>query len=1290
VEKESEEKEELGGSETTKKEVGRGESIEIETIDADELPPLTPWQVAESFDDNVQGDEDKDDVAIKKMMKLSTAPFEFTASATPPNNNGVAVSMATHGTVFEGGTSSNSTEMTSQPQQYQPRQLAPLLAATVDPDPNYHHEALQATAVDYELYETTLVQPPFLVVENTNHVSDHATNSTHQPQPAQTSFLWQRKGMLCIILCAFLIIGALAGITGTFIVSQRDKTREDSGGVNENGNEEESVGLNEPSATMTITTSTDPSETPSDAPTSFQSCDIVSTPIAHDGPSPYFEFYVPKFDGNGSVTENADADGTMMRICASGSSAINDGAHFFSYSRVDPTLPSVSLSFRLDADLQLPITNDRFDEVIFRPEIGVVIRLVDGDVALSPQSQLFAGIYFVSGRGVSVGYRESGRVNAVVEPIANTAGFRQGSWLNLTKTGGLFQFKYKLRDDAPWVLAKEMILADFYDFSDISLEAGIATTNGRGGQRSDYNYNAEFTTSHVDITPHQSYFEPVSDENINGADGTYGEVGSSISQIIENGSGGDIWDNADSFFFRYDELSTDALDFGFDASVFVEGLTVYSSQITDSWAKGGLMVRESLEKDSPHFSVFQTSSYGVRVQYRKYGGGLSEDYTYLFEEVSEDKIWLRIEGFDKNIYQGFYMLENGTTWEPLWVPVEVAFSSKTDTRLLGVAVTSHDENNMPVSLAYRLLKLVYKVPAKHGSYWATYSPTLAPTAAMLNSKVPVQPGGNRVTFSPTLAPTAMAGNVTVSPTTLAPSPSETLCLLVTTGFGEYHDGSVDVYVDNGSGYGLVSLSGKEHVQGEFVVDRCYDRIDGIQIRSNSNNGWLGMVELSTDGKRSYNPFICSNCTGTMNVMPIVVDTDWDGWGGPIAMCLGGSICSLEPSPSVWRLVGAAIEGDGIGDNLGNSIGVSGDGRIIVIGAYQSSENGLDSGSVKILKWNDASSNYENMGKPILGYVPGDNFGRSVAISQDGSTIAVGSDNAFSGGQVMLFSVERDGSAYRPYQVIQGVGFFVSLSADGKVLAASGLLATNENKGYVKVFRLDQDSLEYLEIDQISGDETNDLFGFALAVSGDGTTVAIGSPWVDSNGTESGQAKVYRFDEQGKLNQIGQDIIGGAEYDYLGWSVALSDDGNTFAVTAPLANGLELDVGVVRVLQYDEGVVRWEPTGQDITGVQYGDHYGESVSLSSDGKILALGSIFCDFKGENSGCTLVFYWDEVSTDWKNLGNIIMGDGISDEFGKYVSLSSDGTTLAASGWLNDSNGVDSGHVKVYKLENMTRLR
>ncbi len=56
-----------------------------------------------------------------------------------------------------------------------------------------------------------------------------------------------------------------------------------------------------------------------------------------------------------------------------------------------------------------------------------------------------------------------------------------------------------------------------------------------------------------------------------------------------------------------------------------------------------------------------------------------------------------------------------------------------------------------------------------------------------------------------------------------------------------------------------------------------------------------MFELSTDGKKSYNPFICSNCTGTMDIMPIVVDADSDGWEGPIAMCLDGAICSLAVS-----------------------------------------------------------------------------------------------------------------------------------------------------------------------------------------------------------------------------------------------------------------------------------------------------------------------------------------------------------------------------------------------------------
>ncbi len=97
------------------------------------------------------------------------------------------------------------------------------------------------------------------------------------------------------------------------------------------------------------------------------------------------------------------------------------------------------------------------------------------------------------------------------------------------------------------------------------------------------------------------------------------------------------------------------------------------------------------------------------------------------------------------------MLENGTSWEPLWFPVEIGFNSKSDTRLVGVAVASHDESSAPASLDYRSLKLSYRVPATPGGdYLAMNSPTLAPTAA------------TPATFSPTLAPTAAKGNSPVS------------------------------------------------------------------------------------------------------------------------------------------------------------------------------------------------------------------------------------------------------------------------------------------------------------------------------------------------------------------------------------------------------------------------------------------------------------------------------------------------------------------------------------------------
>jgi hypothetical protein len=86
---------------------------------------------------------------------------------------------------------------------------------------------------------------------------------------------------------------------------------------------------------------------------------------------------------------------------------------------------------------------------------------------------------------------------------------------------------------------------------------------------------------------------------------------------------------------------------------------------------------------------------------------------------------------------------------------------------------------------------------------------------------------------------------------------------------------------------------------------------------------------------------------------------------------------------------------------------------------------------------------------------------------------------------------------------------------------------------------------------------------------------------------------------GSWIQIGQDIIGEANGDEFGWSVSLSDDGKTLAVGARSADVNGVSTGLVKVYQMDDSV-----SGQlsdDINGEAADDHLGLSVSLSADGR-----------------------------------------------------------------------------------------
>jgi hypothetical protein len=95
-------------------------------------------------------------------------------------------------------------------------------------------------------------------------------------------------------------------------------------------------------------------------------------------------------------------------------------------------------------------------------------------------------------------------------------------------------------------------------------------------------------------------------------------------------------------------------------------------------------------------------------------------------------------------------------------------------------------------------------------------------------------------------------------------------------------------------------------------------------------------------------------------------------------------------------------------------------------------------------------------------------------------------------------------------------------------------------------------------------------------------------------------------------QTGQDIDGETADDCSGWSVSLSSDGSIVAIGAYLNDGNGVDAGHIRVYEYQAG--NWTQLGNDIDGEIADDNSGWSVSLSSDGSIVAIGAQRNDGKG----------------------------------------------------------------------------
>ena len=257
------------------------------------------------------------------------------------------------------------------------------------------------------------------------------------------------------------------------------------------------------------------------------------------------------------------------------------------------------------------------------------------------------------------------------------------------------------------------------------------------------------------------------------------------------------------------------------------------------------------------------------------------------------------------------------------------------------------------------------------------------------------------------------------------------------------------------------------------------------------------------------------------------------------------------------------------------------------------------------------------------------------------------------------------------------GHSVALSADGTRVAigAIGSDSNGSNSGHVRIY--DWNGTAWVQQGQdIDGEASGDKSGWSVALSADGTRVAIGARYNDGNGSNSGHVRVYEWNGTIWV-QKGEDIDGEAA-GHSGFSVALSSDGTRMAIGAPFNNGNGSDSGHVRI--YDWSGAAWVQQGQDIDGEAAGDQSGWSVALSAYGTRVAIGAHRNRGHRADSGHVRIYDWDGAA--WVQKGQDIDGEDGADLSGHSVSLSADGTRVAIGAINNDAGrGYDIGHVRVY---------
>ena len=466
-----------------------------------------------------------------------------------------------------------------------------------------------------------------------------------------------------------------------------------------------------------------------------------------------------------------------------------------------------------------------------------------------------------------------------------------------------------------------------------------------------------------------------------------------------------------------------------------------------------------------------------------------------------------------------------------------------------------------------------------------------------------------------------------------------------------------------------------------------------------------------------------------------------------------SLTASNPDAADHFACGGSLPG-----HIGNALAVSGDGMTVAVGApHESSaargingkqdDNSLyNSGAVYVyVRRGDTWTQQAYLKASNAG--GSDMFGLSLAVSRDGNTLAVAApweasastgvngdqndDSIPQAGAVYVFT--RTGNTWSQQAYIKAsntgrkgagddiegdqFGFSVSLSGDGRTLAvgaisedsnATGIDGAQGNDaaasaGAVYLFARTGDAWTQQAYLKSGNNEAGDLFGYGVALSDNGSALAVAGYDEDGSGKgvnppndngNNGTGAIYAFDRRGGTWQQTGYFKGSRSQrnDALGYSVAISGDGNTIAGGTAEESclngginpaGCDVDTFPPDLAAGSVGAVYvWARSGASwveqafikASNPDLEDWFSVRLAISRDGSRLFVGAPMedsaatgvngpeADDSAEDSGAAYVY--GRTGTTWRQLAYVKPSDTAAyDEFGSSVAISADGRTVVA---------------------------